>query len=713
MSFTPSAGTVRNEKFTFSTTQAFNIEIGQYYMRFYKDGAPILVSGTEFPFLLETPFLGEDVMDLQFKQINDVIYITHPDYSPKKLSRLADTNWTLVELEFTNPPMGNDNLTAITMTPSATSGLGITITASASYFNSGHQGGYIRLGQRRENQSIEDAAITGNDTSGSLSVYGEYNVRSYGIWSADIFVEAYDTVSASWVVVRKFEGRGDRNVDSQGETSERKDLRIRIANYVANADIKDWAAEDLTVPDPGRVVLEASEYIIYGTARIVGFTSSTVVTADVISQFYGTTATTYWTEGAWSDYRGYPWCCGFHAGRLVFGGSNTYPTGLWLSVAGDYENFLRGDDDESSIFIELAGQESNEIQWLASMRDLIVGTTGSEWTIKSNSAVKGLTPVSIEAKIQTYFGSEYVTPLCLSNALVFVQRKGHRIIEWTWDGDAATGTNLTLMSPHVGNGGIHQLAYAGDPIPTIWAVNGDGYLCGLTYDREQQVLAWHLHTTDGEDTSNAQFESVAAIYGKKTGDDEVYVIVNRDGIRSVERFRPSIWTNIEDCYYVDSGLTYDGTPLNAFTGLTHLVGRTIAILADGVPYTAVVNSEGGFALPTGITASVVHAGLPYTSIFQPMRLDVDGVLGPHVGRNKSVKQMNVRVSKSAGMRWSCDGDEYDLQETTATPTLVTDDLKIDATTGYSSDPEVIIKQVLPLPLTIDGIVMYFDVTGKT
>lgn len=705
MSFTPSAGTVRNEKFTFSTTQAFNIEIGQYYMRFYKDGAVVLAGMTEFPFLLETPFLGEDVMELQLKQINDIIYITHPDYSPKKLSRIADDNWTLVELEFTNPPMGNDNLTAVTMTPSATSGTGITITASAAYFNSGHVGGYIRIGHRRENQSVEDAAIEGNDTSSSIDIYGEYNVRTYGIWTADIYIEAYNTVTSTWEVVRKFEGKGDRNVDQTGETSERRSMRIRIANYVANTGSP--------APAPGRVVLEAAEYIIYGTARIVGFTSSTVVTADVITAFYATTATTYWTESAWSAYRGYPWAIGFHAGRLVFGGSNTYPTGLWLSVAGDYENFLRGDDDESSIFIELAGEESNEIQWVASMRDLIVGTSGSEWTVRSNSAVKGLTPASIEAKIQTYFGSEYITPISLTNAIVFIQRKGHRVIEWTWDGDSAAGTNLTLMAPHVGNGGIHQIAYAGDPIPTIWAVNGDGYLCGLTYDREQQVLAWHLHTTDGEDTTNAQFESVAAIYGKKTGDDEVYVIVNRDGIRSVERFRPSGWTAIEDCFYVDSGLTYDGSPLNAFTGLTHLVGRTIAILADGVPYTAVVNSEGGFSLPTGITASVVHAGLPYTSVFQPMRLDVDGVLGPHVGQNKSVKQLNVRVSNSAGMRWSCDGQEYDLQPTTPAPVLVTDDLKIDATTGYSSDPEVIIKQVQPLPLTIDGIVMYFEKTGKT
>ena len=154
MSFTPSAGTVRNFAFTFSTTQAINIEIGQYYMRFYKNGAPILASGSEFPYLLETQFLGEDVMDLQLTQINDVVYITHPDYSPKKLSRLADNNWTMAELEFTNPPMGNDNLTATTMTPSATSGTGITITASAPYFNSGHTGAYIRIGQRRENQSI-------------------------------------------------------------------------------------------------------------------------------------------------------------------------------------------------------------------------------------------------------------------------------------------------------------------------------------------------------------------------------------------------------------------------------------------------------------------------------------------------------------------------------------------------------------------------------
>ena len=705
MSFTPSAGTVRNFAFTFSTTQAINIEIGQYYMRFYKNGAPILASGSEFPYLLETQFLGEDVMDLQLTQINDVVYITHPDYSPKKLSRLADNNWTMVELEFTNPPMGNENLTAITMAPSHTSGNNRTITASTSYFQSGHVGGYLRIGHRRENQSVEDAAITGNDTSGSLDILGEYNVRTYGIWTADILIEKYNTATSAWEVVRKFEGKGDRNVDQTGETTERTQMRIRITNFVANTGSP--------APDPGRVVLEASEYVVYGTARITGFTSSTVVTVDIISQFYATDATTWWSESAWSEYRGFPWCCGFHAGRLVFGGSNTYPTGLWLSVAGDYENFLRGDDDESSIFIELAGEETNEIQWLASMRDMIIGTTGSEWIVKSNSAVKGLTPASIEARIVSYFGSEYIRPLTLSNALVFVQRKGHRLIEWTWDEDAATGTNLTLMSPHVGNGGIHQIAFAGDPIPTIWAVNGDGYLCGLTYDREQQVLAWHIHTTDGEDTSNAQFESVACLYGEKTGDDEVYVIVNRDGIRSVERFRPSSWTDIEDCYYVDSGLTYDGTPRNAFTGLTHLIGREIQVLADGVPYTATVDSEGGFSLPVGVTASKVHAGLAYTSVFQPMRLDVDGVLGPHVGRNKSVKQMNVRVSKSAGMRWSCDGSEYDLQETSATPTLVTDDLKIDATTGFSSDPEVTIKQVQPLPLTIDGIVMYFEVTGKT
>lgn len=708
MSFTPSAGTVRNFAFTFSTTQAINIEIGQYYMRFYVNGAPILASGSEFPYLLETQFLGEDVMDLQLTQINDVVYITHPDYSPKKLSRLADNNWTMVDLEFTNPPMGNENLTAITMAPSHTSGNNRTVTASAAYFQSGHVGGYLRIGHRRENQSVEDAAITGNDTSESIDVLGEYNVRTYGIWTASIYIEAYNTVTATWDVVRKFEGKGDRNVDQQGETSERTQMRIRIADFVANT-----ADEGETVPDPGRVVLEVSEYMIYGTARITGFTSATAVTVDIISQFYATTATSYWAESAWSEYRGFPWCCGFHAGRLAFGGSNTYPTGLWLSVAGDYENFLRGDDDESSIFIELAGEESNEIQWLASMRDLIVGTTGSEWIVKSNSAVKGLTPASIEARIVSYYGSEYIRPLTLSSVFIFVQRKGHRLIEWTWDGDAAQGTPLTLMSPHVGNGGIHQIAFVADPIPTIWIVNGDGYLCGLTYDRQQEVLAWHVHTTDGEDTTNAQFESVAGLYGQKTGDDEVYVIVNRDGIRSVERFRPSGWTSIEDCYYVDSGLSYDGSPLNTFSGLTHLVGREIQILADGVPYTATVNSEGGFSLPVGVTASKVHAGLAYASVFQPMRLDVDGVLGPHVGRNKSVKQMNVRVSKSAGMRWSCDGSEYDLQETSATPTLVTDDLKIDATTGFSSDPEVTIKQVQPLPLTIDGIVMYFEVTGKT
>lgn len=99
---TPSAATVCVRKFTFNTKQAFTIEVGQYYMRFYKDGAIVLAPGTEFPFLLETPYLGEHVMELVFREINDVVYITHYEYPPQKLIRVADDNWVIQELEFTN-----------------------------------------------------------------------------------------------------------------------------------------------------------------------------------------------------------------------------------------------------------------------------------------------------------------------------------------------------------------------------------------------------------------------------------------------------------------------------------------------------------------------------------------------------------------------------------------------------------------------------------
>ena len=100
-------------KFEFSVTTVFVIEVGDLYMRFFKLGAAVTDSAGIYE--LTTTYAEADLFDLQYKQINDVIYITHPDYPVQKLSRVADNSWTIEEVAFLVPALLDENLTDTTI----------------------------------------------------------------------------------------------------------------------------------------------------------------------------------------------------------------------------------------------------------------------------------------------------------------------------------------------------------------------------------------------------------------------------------------------------------------------------------------------------------------------------------------------------------------------------------------------------------------------
>jgi len=112
-------------RFEFSTTQAYIIQFGNTYCRFIKDNAQV-GSVTE----LTTTYLTADLFQLKFTQSADTLYITHPSYKPRKITRTSDTAWTITDLTFLDGPYLNTNVTASTLGLSATSG-SVTVTASA------------------------------------------------------------------------------------------------------------------------------------------------------------------------------------------------------------------------------------------------------------------------------------------------------------------------------------------------------------------------------------------------------------------------------------------------------------------------------------------------------------------------------------------------------------------------------------------------------
>jgi hypothetical protein len=146
---TKSNGAVRLIPFEFSITQAYILEFGDAYIRFYTLGGQLLSGGS--PYEIVSPYTASDLQDLSFTQSADVLYIAHRNYGPRLLSRLGPTNWTLTKLPFADGPYLPPNNTATTLAVSATTGT-VTLTASSATginngagFTSNDIGRYVRI----------------------------------------------------------------------------------------------------------------------------------------------------------------------------------------------------------------------------------------------------------------------------------------------------------------------------------------------------------------------------------------------------------------------------------------------------------------------------------------------------------------------------------------------------------------------------------------
>ena len=704
-----SAKKVRLVDFQFSTTTTFTLEVGDGYVRFYSNGVRVM-DGPD-PYEIVSPYEVDDLFQIQFAQTNDVAYLTHPSYPVHKLSRLADDDWTLVPVVFDAPALLEENVTDTTITPSATTGTGITLEASDPIFEAGHVGSYWQIAHLRDS-SFVNQDITSSTTSGTLPILGDWNVRTYGIWSADILVQRSTDNGTTWETIRSFAGREDRNVDATGTQDEEALFRIKIENWVAASPA------GATTP---RVVLEAVDAYIYGLVKITAFTDSTHVTADVVTQMHAVTATKTWSEGAWSAVRGYPRAVTIFEQSTVYGGTNHQPQTIWKSVTGDYENFRYGTDDTDAVAYTIGSKRQQTILWLVAQKALMIGTTSGEWAMSGGDQNEPLSPTNVVVKPQSEHGSAALEARLVGDVVLFVQRNGRKVRELTYslERDKYVAPDLTILAEHVTQGGIVQLASQQLPINILWAVTANGVLIGMTYEREQDVVGWHRHVTDGF------VESVAVIYGES--DDEVWLVVRRtidgDTKRYVERFHarfdPAAGDTKEEAFFVDCGLSYSGAPADVFSGLEHLEGKTVSILADGAPVPDQVVQGGEVTLPNGEEASVVHIGLPFVTTVKPMRLDVDPTVGVSQGQVKRIIQVFLRFLNTLGCVYG-DGKDYEnslpFRDTSdamdESPPLFTGDKEVEFDGDFEYEGDMVVKQTQPLPMTLLAIVVKYEVSGR-
>ncbi len=555
-----SANKTRLIPFEFSTTQTYILEFGNQYIRFYKDKGQILSGGSAYE--IASPYLTAELFEIKFAQSADVLYICHPNHAVRKLSRTGHTSWTLEELLFTYGPFLDDNTETTTLSSSAISGNSVTITASA---------------------------ITGinNNTGFQTTDVGRLVNIGYGLGYAEITARSSTTVVTADILETLAPKVNPSKLSKEISASDTTIVVDKIDDYAATGTIR---IDDELITYTGK---DAATRSFTGCTR--GTSSTTAVTHRTLAFVYSTEniATTKWKLGAFSDFSGHPACVSFFEQRLVFAGTNTEPQTIYFSKSGDYENFATGTLADDAMIYTIASNQVNRVRYLKAQRTLIIGTTGGEFTVTADGTDAAVTPTNLTIKKQSSFGTADVDALPVGNAVIFLQKakRKFRELAYNFDSDGYVAPDLTILNDAVTDSGINEFTYQQEPSSILWAVRDDGILIGLTYQRSENVVAWHKHKLGGSFGTN-QFgivESIASISGT-LDEDELWVIVKRTINGSTKRYIECFSdfdfdeTNSTDFKFLDSFLTYSG-PSTTLNG-TISSSATSIVLADASSFTA-------------------------------------------------------------------------------------------------------------------------------
>jgi len=386
-----------------------------------------------------------------------------------------------------------------------------------------------------------------------------------------------------------------------------------------------------------------------------------------------------------------------------------------LFAIGDRIEADPGDDplDDDGVEITLSAQRGGRICFLAPRDKLWVGSSSGEWTVSGSSLNTPVTPGGVKANREGTFGAAKVPPCQAGPALLYVQRSGKKVREMAYrlDSDSYTSQDLTLLSSHLGEPGIVQLTAVQEPDPMLFCVRADGVLLAMTYLPEQDVCAFARIITDGA------VESVCAVFNEEACRDELWLVVRRSAVvggQSVERrfievLAPGFTeeaTNTTQAFFVDAGLSYSGAPVRTLTGLAHLAGRVVQILADGaVLPEQTVAQDGSITLDR--EAGTVHAGLGYASVLRPMRLEHSGARGSSQTRTKRIIEVGLRLYRTLGGKVGPDLSRLEplLYRSSADgmdgpPGLFTGDKSVRFPQGWSPDGVMTLVQDQPLPMTV-------------
>lgn len=595
--------------FVFNATQAYVLAWSDETIRFFTNDA-LLTDGGGDPVEVTVPYSDAEAPYVSQIQSYDVLYLAHEQHPPATLSRTAAASFTYAALSLEIEPFSTPN-----------SDQDIFVYADA-------ETGTVTLN------------AVGGDVWQAGHVGAQFRIEAEDFSDIEAWQPGIDGITIG--TLRRSEGKVYR-AETAGRTGNEQPLHVRGAAWDGSS------GTDINAKGPYGVRW-AYVHDRFGIVRITAFTSATEVTAEVIRHIPSSITVTgsyRWSHAWMSEAAGWPHLVVIYRGRLCLFRGNQFAG----SVLGDYRDFAEYNEDaERSTdmgFVRTIDAPDKPLWCQVDGDTLLIGTSRGEFSIAPQNTSEIFSGSNMQIKPNSWHGSMAADTVQTATETIFIQRGGRKIraARYAIEQDRRTARNLLLYARQMGRPQLVQLAYQAESEELLWALRSDGKVAVHSYNPDQDVKGWAM----GLVIEDAIVRSICVIPSTDGTRDDLWLLVDRDGALSIEQL--SEWWDEDggltpaDSFHLDSGVSHVGSAISSLGGLEHLVGETVAILADGaVQLAQVVAGDGTVTISPA--ASKVHVGKLYTARFTSLSPDVPMRDGTSQGRRRSLNRIIARLIDS-------------------------------------------------------------------
>lgn len=705
---TKNNGVVRIIPFQFGTEQAYQIEAGDMYFRFYKDRGRI-ESPPGTPVEIATPYTLADLEELRFCQDKDVLYLVHPNYAPRKLIRASHTSWSLATYSATDGPYLDENVTTTTLQPNAVSG-NVTITASTPLWAATDVGRYVRI-----KHIVSDvvtwgyAQITGyvSPTVVNATVKTDFSAFSastswrLGAWSDTLgwprlatFHQKRLFFAASKTLPQTLWSTVSGNYESFSPTS-----KLKPSNTIDDL-IQDDSALTLTINND---TVNAIAWLSSGKELTVGTVGGEfTITTGAQNEFLTPGNVTIQNQTNVGSY--------LNHSAIRIGGSTIFiqkARRRLYETAYNFETDSNLAPDLSLYAHHLLRKKIKSIVYQPQPYSTI-------WAIRDDGVLLGFTYIrdqQVSSWFQRVLGGKNAKVLSASVIPGDGQDELWLVVERTINGSTKRYIEYVeyefveddITSKEYGlfvDSGLTFNGWNSDPSKTLTLSGAGPWTAGQT---KTMTAIGHTPFSNGDIGKVYKFRKLGVVDLSLSVEIVSYTSSTVVGVKLSQNIPAALQNSAVDWW---------GRAVTQISGASHLEGETVQILADGATHPDKIVGSGMVSLDR--PAVVVNLGLGYISYLESLSIEPGGSDGPSLGRKKAIQEVVLKLTESLGGDFGYGGiyrnDPFEeMQFRTALmpmdqgPPLFTGDIPVSKPSGTNSTLTIIVKQEFPLPFTLSAV----------